>query len=351
MPDVTKTTPPPRDAGLSRRGLLARAGLAGAAALGTGLIGDPSPARASTNRTAAFGPTGDQKRFAVNDVDILTFALNTEYFEAEFYLRAVNGEGLPTTLITGGLGYGPSPYKAVVPGNVTTYVSGTSATGTGTNTAVTFDDPTIMSFAQEIAQDESDHVTLLRKTLGKRAPARPALDLAGAFTAFMRLAGVIGATDTFDPFANQRNFLLAAFLINDIGPTAYVGATPYISSPDYLAAAAGILGTESYHAGETRTLLFALSQEQADDSYLTQAGAIANLRNNVALLGGSPNPTDAGIVDADGLALLVPADDDAIVYARTFSSILTLLYQNTTTASQTPPPGGFLPSGFNGRIR
>ncbi len=341
MPDVTMTNP------LTRRGLLARAGLVGAAALGTGLLGD-AVADASQNKRLAFGPSGTEKRFVIGDLDILTFALNTEYFEAEFYLRAVNGDGLPDAQITGGLGYGADPYRAVAPGLVNTYTSGTSTVVTGTNTAVTFDDPTVKQFAQEIAEDESEHVAFLRKALGKRAPARPAIDLAGAFTAFMQLAGVVSATDIFDPFASQRNFLLASFAINDIGPTAYVGAAPYLSNPANVAAAAGILGTEAYHAGETRSLLFSLSQEQDDLGLLTQAGAIADLRNRIAINGGSPNPTDAGLVDVNSHANIVPVDSDSIAFARGFSAILCLFYQG---GGATPRPGGFTPSGFNGRIR
>jgi hypothetical protein len=355
MADATITMPPSIP-GPSRRGLMARAGLVGAAAaLGTGLLdvgedrrGDS--ADAANPLRATFGPTTAEKKFVVSDLDILTFALNTEYFEAEFYLRAVNGTGLAAALTTGGQGYGKSPYKAVTPGVVNAYASGTSNITTGATTPVPFTEPAIQQFAQELAADEQEHVTFLRTALGKHAPARPACDLAGAFTQFMRSAGVIGITDIFDPFASQRNFLLAAYLINDIGPTAYIGAAPYLNSPTYIEASAGILGTEAYHAGETRTLVFATAQEQDDQPLLAQAGAIATLRNNTAALSGAAAITDQGVVDANDQANITPTDANGIAFARPFSAILSLFYLNTT-ATLTPPAAGFTPSGFNGRIR
>ncbi len=342
----------------SRRGLLARAGVAGAAALGTGLLDlggnrRGNSAGASQNPRTTFGPNAAEKKFAVDDTDILTFALNTEYFEAEFYLRAIYGTGLPAALTTGGQGYGKSPYKAVAPGAANVYVPGAATTTTGANAPVPFTDPTIAQFAMEIANDEAEHVYFLRTALGKKVPARPTLDLAGAFTQFMRAAGVIGTADAFDPFASQRNFLLAAYLINDIGPTAYIGASPYLTSPANVAASAGLLGVEAYHAGETRTLLFALSEETADAALIAQAGAIANLRSNAAALSdanGAPAVTDQGLIDANGNANITVVDGNGIAFARSFSAILSLFYLNTTP-TLTPPPAGFTPSGFNGRIR
>jgi hypothetical protein len=350
MPDATMTTPP---AGLSRRGLMARAGLVGAAAaLGTGLLdlGDDRREAARAALRTTFGPNATEKKFAVTDQDILTFALNTEYFEAEFYLRAVGGTGLAANLITGVGGYGADLNKTVTPGTVTAYVPGTTtgATTTGAVNAVPWIDSYITEFALELAQDEVDHVTALRAALGKHAPARPTIDVAGAWTTAMTAAGVIAPGATFDPYASERNFLLAAYFINDIGVTAYVGAAPYLTKATDLEAAAGILGVEAYHAGETRTVLFAMGQ--SDETLLQAANNISVTRNDTAALAGGPATTDQTLTGAEGAANIIPADGNSIAFGRTFPQLLSLFYLNTK-ATTAPAPGGFLPAGLNGRIR
>ena len=320
--------------GLNRRSLLTRAGVVGAAALGAGLLGESTPS-AEAAEGVAFGAKGH--RFVVNDYDILNFALNLEYLEAEYYQVAANGTTLARidpTLVTPGAAKGT--------GNTGALITDTPIV------ANAFGSTIVQQYAQEIAQDELTHVQFLRAALGKFAVAAPSINIStGVFTAAANAAGITG---TFSPYAaGDAPFLLGAFIFEDVGVTAYHGAAPYIKKSAYLSAAAGILAVEAYHAAEVRLQLLQLGA--ATPSLISDANSISALRNLASEAADGATTTDQGItITVNGVttANITPTDTNALAFSRTFAEVLNIVYLNATT---TPTAGGgFFPNGLNGRI-
>jgi hypothetical protein len=290
---------------LSRRRFLGRATVAAGA---TTVLGSAGFLLASGQKVTA--------QQADLDPAVLNFALNLEYLEAEYYLRGTTGIGLE------GHGVG---------------VTGTSTLGPVTikpNPKVPFQTDFLRDVAAEIAQDELNHVKFLRKALGGSAVARPAIDLLNSFNT---IAKVLGGS-SYDPFANEVDFFIGAFIFEDVGVTAYHGAAPLITSKAYLAAAAGILAVEAYHAGIIRTLLF-------EKGNFTQQAAnfISGLRNTLSDEGGGV--TDQGIL-VNGKPNLVPADSDSIAFSRSTRQVLNIVYGSVNASK-----GLFFPNGLNGDIR
>lgn len=282
---------------LSRRTFIAGAGMTAAVAVTAGCGGD-------SHGTNTNPPPPTSK---ITDADILNFALNLEYLEAEFYLRAATGSGLSGTDAGSGAG---------------------DVTG---GMAVSFKTPAIQQYAQEIANHEQEHVRFLRKALGSAAVSRPAIDLMNSFNAAATAAG-IGAS--FNPFADENSFLVGAFVFEDVGVTAYHGAAGLLSDKNNLAAAAGILATEAYHAGTIRTLI-----AQLGDPYLGLANKISALRASAG--GGAETMLDGSHI--------VAADSNSISYDRTTDQVLHIVYLNPTAGVVSK--GGFFPNGLNGTIK
>ena len=295
---------------LDRRRFFQAAGVAGFG-VGSAVLLAGQPALATERKDDGGAPS---------DSAILNFALNLEYLEAEFYLQAVTGNGLPDDMITGRGQQGD--------------VSG--------GYAVPFDTPAIRKYAQEIAADEKSHVAFLRSALGGAAVSRPTLNLDDSFTAAALAAGLIGPGETFDVFENEVNFLFGAFIFEDVGVSAYKGASPLITNKTYLEAAAGILAAEAYHAGLVRTVLYA--KGLATPSLVTAAGKISDARDS--LDGASDD--DQGIAGPDASqSNIVPTDANGLAYSRTTGQVLNIVYLSKSALVG----GGFFPNGINGNIR
>jgi hypothetical protein len=273
----------------------------------------------------------------VNDVDILNFALQLEYLEGAYYAYAVSGRGIDSNLLTGSGVQG-----AVVTGS-----------GPGAARAVDFTDQVVREYAREIAADEVGHIVFLRQTLGSSSAAQPTINLSGsasidiggtaavgAFTAAARAAGVIGANDIFDPFANDENFLVGSYLLTDVGVSAYRGAARLITNKTYLEASAGILATECYHEGVIRAELW--RRGLTVPSIYTRISQISNARDGLD----GPSETDQDIGTASA-ANLVPTDANGWVLGRTAPQVLNVIYQNRAAVTS----GGFFPNGVNGTIQ
>lgn len=292
----------------TRRGFLAGAGAVSAATL---LSGCSSSAPVNAGGSS---PSPTYPAITITDNDILNFALNLEYLEAEFYLRAVTGSGVPAA------------------------DAGTSPGAVTGGAQVTFATTSLQYVFNEIAQDELNHIRALRAAItanGGTPYDRPAIDLTAGFNGTASAAG-IGAT--FNPFMDENSLTVGAFTLIDVGVTAYTGAAPLITSSKILDAAAGIQAVEAYHSGAIRSYIAGMASASGNTMYLTLAQKIAMVR---ATLGGGKETTlsTTGVVNADS---------NAIGYGRSTSEVLHIVYG--TGGGSGVAKGGFFPNGVNGAI-
>ena len=272
----------------NRRRFLSTLAVAGAAAGTLGLAGCSNDAGPTTTLTPQ--PTGS----AGTIVDVLNFALNLEYFEANFYTYLSTGSGLSASIITN-------------------FPSGAGAVMGGAKYTAT--DPVVQSLIQQLAQHEQEHVNLLISTissLGGTPVAQPALNLAAMGT----------------PGSDAMLVALAREL-ESVGVSAYEGGVPLlVSNTAILSAAAVIHDTEAQHEGFMREYCIKNGiTSPAVDAYDTP-------------------PTLTTVFNTSPTTGLNPV--------RTPAQVLGIVYGVSTAMTTNPPAnvtsGGFFPSGMTGAI-
>ncbi|QHS52878.1 ferritin-like domain-containing protein [Edaphobacter sp. 12200R-103] len=256
----------------------------------------------------------------VSDNDLLNFALNLEFLEAQYYTLAATGmtldqAGISTKAGNGGAG-GAVTVKA--------------------NAQVPFTTPLLKSFAAELAVDEQNHVKFLQSQLGSAAVAQPSIDLLNSFNTIFQKA-LLGSN--FDPFANEANFLIGAYIFEDVGVTAYQGALSLLSNKTSLDKAIGIHNVEAYHAAAIRLRIL-----QGTSTMQVATQAISALR---ATLSGAATNDDVGVGLIGGALSIVDNDDNGMTFARTTSQVLNIVYAGGPAGTG----GCFFPQSMNGTIR
>ncbi len=273
---------------------------------------------------------------AITDNDILNFALNLEYLEAQYYSLALTGAPISASLTTGINANGVTS-ATISPGGSVAYKP--------TSTKVTFTTPQLAAYAAETANDELNHVKFLRTQLGANAVAQPNIDL---FNSFNKLAQAAGVGAAFDPFANETNFLIGSFIFEDVGVSAYLGAAPLIQSSAILAAALGIHAVEAYHAGAVRTQIFRASAagNQGAGTAAATSRSIASFRAQYD----AAVTADIGVgtttfpsVNLLGSTIVDAPVATGRVQPRTTNQVLSVVYGGGAIGTG----GAFFPNGLN----
>ena len=265
---------------LDRRIFMRKLATAGSALAAAGILG--------------FSTSAEAQTAAPSIVDVLNFALNLEYLEANLY-AAVSGMTPPS-------GGGPV---------------------TNAPTQLTLDAQT-MATATGLYMDEMAHIQTLQnaiKSMGGTSITQPAIDLSSGGTVVI---------------TTQAQFLMVARQFTAVGNSAYTGSAQFlVSDVAVLTTASQILGAEAQHLGAVNYLCCLQNvmspAVDAQDYPPTPPNTFFTI---------TPDPAQTGPPAAG------PTRDTA--------QVLGIVYGVSTAATTTPTAGvtkgGFFPNGVNGNI-
>lgn len=313
-----------------RRDFLRSAGSVSAVVAGASLLaacggnnGNPAPTPTPTP-TASGSATPTPTASPLTDADILNFALNLAYVEAQYFSVVTTGTGLSADLLTG---------------------TGTAGTASGGRQR-TFADPVFGQFARELAADTRAHVSLLRGVIGATVVAQPAIDLGvtatSAFSNLARAAQLItGTSASYDVYASDEQVMLGAFVFADVAVTAYRGIAGAVTGAAFVDAVAGMVAAKSYHAGLIRAALY--RKGIATASIIDATEALSNARDSLD----GVTDIDQGVKPVNNASNIVPTDGSGLPFSRSPAQVLNIHYLNRASVSA----GGFFPAGVNGALK
>jgi hypothetical protein len=155
---------------------------------------------------------------------------------------------------------------------------------------------------------------------------------------FAAVAAAAGLSN-FDPFGNEMDFFLGGMLFEDVGISVLKGSARKLRSLTLRESAAGLLGSEGYHMGAIRSVIYKMG-----DTWRSRAAAISEFRDRLD----GPQDLDQPPVKVSNMSNIVPTNGNGIVFGRTPEHALNIIYGNPARGVMA---GGFFPEGFNGRIR
>lgn len=258
-------------------------------------------------------------------IDVLNFALNFEFLEAEFYSYGSTGMSLAANVAASNAATAASktPLIASPPTITASNVSHQPMV------TLTGNQQTIVA---ALLQDEAHHIAGLQAAiigLGGTPITEPSIDFSAG--------GAIPAITT------NTAYFAAARQFTALGNSAYAGAAAsLISNTAILETASQILGAEAQHLGAVNYLCITLGITTPSPDARIDAQDVPP--NSIQASGG---PT---IFTVTPLTAAAPA----LGIARTPQQVLGVAYGVSTPATTTPEPGslkgGFFPNGVNGNV-